>query len=90
MLKHSSGVNLEDLDFEEVDKEMEADEIAQVATTTLEENALEGMIVNLRMLLSALVVVMRLLFKYSHVNHSFFFLFFSLLVVPSVFLGFKY
>ena len=26
MVKHPSGVNLEDLDFEKVDKEMEADE----------------------------------------------------------------
>ena len=28
MVKHPSGVNLEDLDFEKVDKEMEADEAA--------------------------------------------------------------
>ena len=28
MVKHPSRVNLEDLDFEEVDKEMEADEAA--------------------------------------------------------------
>ena len=38
MVKHPFGVNLEELDFEEVDKEMEADEAAQVATA-LEENA---------------------------------------------------
>ena len=38
MVKHPSGVNLEELDFEEVGKEMEADEAAQVATA-LEENA---------------------------------------------------
>ena len=38
MLKHSSRVNLEDLDFEEVDKEMEADEATQVVATALEEN----------------------------------------------------
>ena len=28
MVKHPSGVNLEDLDFEKVDKELEADEAA--------------------------------------------------------------
>ena len=39
MVKHSSEVNLEDLDFKEVDKEVEADEATQVATTALEENA---------------------------------------------------
>ena len=39
MVKHPSGVNLEELDFEEVDKEMEA---AQAAAVGLEENALEG------------------------------------------------
>ena len=38
MVKHPSGVNLEELDFKEVDKEMEVDEAAQ-ATTALEENA---------------------------------------------------
>jgi len=41
MVKHPSGVNLEDLDFEEVDKEMEANEAAQAAVA-LKENALEG------------------------------------------------
>ena len=76
MLKHSSRVNLEDLDFEEVDKEMEADEAAQVAAVALEKNALEEMIVNLRMLLSTLLVVMRLLFKHSPINHSPFLFFF--------------
>ena len=43
MVKHSSGVNLGDLDFEEVDKEMEANEATQTAAVAaLEENALEG------------------------------------------------
>ena len=42
MLKHFSRVNLEDLDFKEVDKEMEADEAIQAATTALEENAPKG------------------------------------------------
>ena len=41
MVKHPFGVNLEELDFEEVDKEMEADEATQ-ATVALEENALES------------------------------------------------
>ena len=34
LVKHPSRVNLENLDFEEVDKEMEVDEAAQVAATT--------------------------------------------------------
>ena len=41
MVKHPSGVNLEELDFEEVDKEMEAHEATQAAIAS-EENALEG------------------------------------------------
>ena len=39
MVKHPFGVNLEELDFEEVDKEIEA---AQAAAVGLKENALEG------------------------------------------------
>ena len=74
MLKHSSRVNLEDLDFEEVDKEMEVDEAAQVATAALEENALEEMIVNLRRLVC---------FWDSNIN-------FETIFLPNVFLGFKY
>ena len=41
MVKHPSGVNLDELDFKEVDKEMEADEVTQAAAT-LEENTLKG------------------------------------------------
>ena len=41
MVKHLRTVNLEELNFEEVDKEMEADEAAQ-AVATLEENAPKG------------------------------------------------
>ena len=37
MVKHPSGVNLEELDFKEVDKEMEVDKATQAAAT-LEEN----------------------------------------------------
>lgn len=37
LVKHHSGVNLEDLDFKKVDKEMEAEESSQSAATT-EEN----------------------------------------------------
>ena len=40
-MKHPFGVNLEDLNFEEVDKVMEADEATQVAIA-VEENAPEG------------------------------------------------
>ena len=42
LVKHPLRVNLEDLDFEEVDKEMEADQ----AIAPLEENALEDNISN--------------------------------------------
>lgn len=41
MVKHPFGVNLEDLDFEEVNKEMEADEAAKPIVTH-EKNALKG------------------------------------------------
>ena len=41
MVKHPFRVNLEELDFKEVDKEVEADEAAQAATT-LEENTPES------------------------------------------------
>lgn len=41
MVKHPSRVNLEDLDFEEVDKEMEANEAAKPIVTP-EKNALMG------------------------------------------------
>ena len=41
MVKHPSGVNLDELDFKEVDKEMEADEVTQAAAT-LEKNTLMG------------------------------------------------
>ena len=39
--KHPIGMDLESLDLEVVDKKMAADEAAQSATITLEENALE-------------------------------------------------
>ena len=41
MLKHPFEVNLDELDFKEVDKEMEADKAAQ-AVAALEENTLES------------------------------------------------
>ena len=41
MVKHLSGVNLEELDFKEVDKEMEVDKATQ-ATATLEQNTPES------------------------------------------------
>ena len=41
MVKHPFEVNLDKLDFEEVDKEMEADEATQ-AVAALEENTLES------------------------------------------------
>ena len=34
MIKHGSGVDLENLDFEAVDKEMEEDEAAQASAQT--------------------------------------------------------
>lgn len=37
LVKHHSGINLEDLDFKKVDKEMEAEESSQ-STATTEEN----------------------------------------------------
>ena len=39
-MKHGLGADLEDLDFEAIDKEMEADEAAQAAqtTTAIDEN----------------------------------------------------
>lgn len=42
MVKHPSRVNLDELDFKEVDKEMEANEAAQATTAALKENAPEG------------------------------------------------
>ena len=36
LIKHSQGTDLEELDFEAIDKEIEADEVAQVATLTKE------------------------------------------------------
>lgn len=40
LVKHGLGADLEDLDFEAIDKEMEADEAAQAAqtTTAIDEN----------------------------------------------------
>ena len=34
LIKHGPGTNLEDLDFEAVDKEIEEDEVAQTAMST--------------------------------------------------------
>ena len=34
MIKHGPGTDLEDLDFEAVDKEIEEDEVAQTAVST--------------------------------------------------------
>ena len=41
-MKHSSGTDLEDLDFEAIDKEMEADEAAQAAATIDKNPAAPG------------------------------------------------
>ena len=41
MIKHSSGVDLENLDFEAVDKEMEEDEAAQASTQTAASTGIE-------------------------------------------------
>lgn len=37
LVKHPSGVNLEDLDFKEVDKEMEANEATQATAAPQKE-----------------------------------------------------
>ena len=41
MIKHGSGVDLENLDFEAVDKEMEEDEAAQASTQTAASTGVE-------------------------------------------------
>ena len=41
MIKHRSGVDLENLDFEAVDKEMEEDEAAQASTQTAASTGIE-------------------------------------------------
>ena len=46
LVKHPFRVDLENIDFEEVDMEMEIDKAAQVATT--DKNVLEGNPANLR------------------------------------------
>ena len=41
MIKHGSGVDLENLDFEAVDKEMEEDEVAQALAQTVASTGVE-------------------------------------------------
>ena len=41
MIKHGSGVDLENLDFEAVDKEMEEDEAAQASALTAASTSVE-------------------------------------------------
>ena len=41
MIKHGSGVDLENLDFEAVDKEMEEDEVAQASAQTVASTGVE-------------------------------------------------
>ena len=41
MIKHGSGVDLENLDFEAVDKDMEEDEAAQASTQTAASTGIE-------------------------------------------------
>ena len=41
MIKHGSGVDLENLDFEAVDKEMEEDEAAQASAQTAASTGVE-------------------------------------------------
>lgn len=40
-MKHNLGVDLENLDFELIDKEMEADKVAQATTAVTEGNVPE-------------------------------------------------
>ena len=41
MIKHDSGVDLENLDFEAVDREMEEDEVAQASAQTVASTGVE-------------------------------------------------
>ena len=41
MIKHGSGVDLENLDFEAVDKDMEEDEAAQASAQTAASTGIE-------------------------------------------------
>ena len=41
MIKHGSGIDLENLDFEAVDKEMEEDEAAQASGQTVASTGVE-------------------------------------------------
>ena len=41
MIKHGPGVDLENLDFEAVDKEMEEDEVAQASVQTVASTGVE-------------------------------------------------
>ena len=41
MIKHGSGVDLENLDFEAVDREMEEDEVAQASAQTTASTGVE-------------------------------------------------
>ena len=41
MIKHGPGMDLENLDFEAIDKEMEEDETAQVSTQTVASTGVE-------------------------------------------------
>ena len=41
MIKHGPGVDLENLDFEAVDKEMEEDEVAQASAQTVASTGVE-------------------------------------------------
>ena len=90
MVKHPSGVNLEELDFEEVDKEMEAHEATQAAIAS-EENALEGDNPDPRVLLLMQLEGMKLqleaLFSFVFVIY---FSFSFFLVVSSMFSGFRW
>ena len=41
MIKHSPGIDLENLDFEAVDKEMEEDEVAQASAQMVASTGIE-------------------------------------------------
>ena len=70
-VKHPSGVDLENLDFEVEDKEMEINEASWATVAILEENVLRELVVHLRALLPVQLVLTRLLFSYSPVYQNF-------------------
>lgn len=85
LVKHSSRVDLENLEFEEVDKEMEIDEAAQTAAT--DKNVPEENPTDLEGALLIRLVETRLPLEHFLVHHIYIYIY---LVMPNVFLGLKF